>query len=290
MDQDSDFIYATNQKEIVGHAKNCYLSYPTIVNNVPKDKNVYSSSLDDYARVDNLLSASQTDIGESSNLSQVAQSYASSFDDPKYDDYCAILATLAQICIDSSKRAFDVDGAKEIKYIKQQMDVKKNKYPMFWSVIRKGFNKINLNADVHCPMNYLYNLRFKEIKHSTPTLPMEYFFKKHELDINRKTSKKVEELITKYSFDLYNAEGSEDYLLLRSDFEQLIKDIRQVNISKNYLGLMSWLVDRAFYISPAMKSNKGHVKSTINKNRSLLLSILYNVNKQSLFKVFSKNL
>ena len=286
----ADFGYTTNQPDIVSHAKWCYENYPTIVNNIPKDKNVYTSSLDDFAKVDNLLSASQTDIGESSNLAQIAQSYSYTFNDSRFDDYCAILSVVAQAAIDSSKRRFDIDIPKEIKLIKQQMNVKKNKYPMFWSVIRKGFNKANLNANVHCPMNYLYNLKFREVKPSTPTLPMEYFFDKHELDINRKTSKKVEDLITKYSFDLYNAEGSEDYLLLRSDFDQLIKDIKQINISKNYLGLMSWLVDRAFYITPAMKSNKGHVKSTINKNRSILLSILYNVNKRSLFSIFSKNL
>ena len=289
-DQDSDMLYVTNQKAIVNFAKWCYENYPTIVNNIPKDKNVYSNSMNDFARMDNLLSASQTDIGESSNLAQISQSYACSFNDPKYDDYCAILSVVAQASIDSSKRRFDIDIPKEIKLIKKQMDVKTNKYPMFWSVIRPGFNKASLNANVHCPMNYLYNLKFREVKPSTPTLPMEYFFKKYDLDVNRKTSKKVEELIAKYSFDLYNANDSEDYLLLRSDFEQLINDIRQINISKNYLGLMSWLVDRAFYISPAMRSNKGHVKSTINKNRSALLSILYNVNKRSLFSVFSKNI
>ena len=133
--------------------------------------------------------------------------------------------------------------------------------------------------------------KFKEIKPTTQTLPMEYFFNKFDLDLDRRKSKKVEDLINKYSFDLYNAnKDKEDYLLLRSDFDQLIKDISQVNISKNYLGLMSWLVDRAFCITPAMRSNKGHVKSTVNKNKSLLMSVLYHVNRNSILRVFSKNL
>ena len=248
--------------------------------------------MNDYAKVDNMLSASQTDIGESSNLSQVAQSYASSFNSQKYDDYCAILATLAQVCIDSSKRAFDIDSAAEIKYIKKQMDVKKNKYPMFWSIIRKGFNKNNLNQNLHCPMDYLYRLKFKQVKPKESTLPMEHFFQKYELDINRKTCKKVEELINKYSFDLYNynTNKTDDYLLLRSDFDQLIKDIGQINISKNYLGLMSWLIDRAFVISTSAKQNKGRVKSTVNKNKVILMNVLYNVNKNNLLKVLSRNL
>lgn len=292
---DADFFYVTNQTDIVNHAKMCYVDYPTIVNNIPKDKNVYSSTLDDFARVDNLLSASQTDIGESSNLAQIAQSYACSFNDPRYDDYCAILSVVAQVAIDSSKRRFDIDITTEIKRIKKEMDIQTYKYPMFWSVIRPGFNENNLNKDIHCPMNYLYNLRFKEIRSSSPTLQMDYFFKKYPLDIHRKTCKKVEELIEKYSIDLYNyntTTSSEDgdYLLLRSDFDNLLVDLMGINISKNYLGLMSWLVDRSFTISPSAKQNVKTIKSNVNKNRALLLNVLYNINKNSLFKVLSKNL
>ena len=124
----------------------CQIKYPTIVNNIPKDKNIYTNSLDDFARVDNLLSASQTDIGESSNLAQIAQTYSYTFSDPRYDDYCAILSVVAQAAIDSSKRRFDIDIPSEIKRIKKQMDVQTNKYPLFWSVIRSGFNKNNINT------------------------------------------------------------------------------------------------------------------------------------------------
>jgi hypothetical protein len=292
LDQDSDFGYTTNQPNIVSHAKWCYENYPTIENNIPKDKNIYTNSLDDFAKVDNLLSASQTDIGESSNLAQIAQSYSYTFSDPRFDDYCAILSVVAQASIDSSKRTFDIDIPKEIKLIKQQMNVKENGYPMFWSVIRPGFNKNNLNKSIHCPMNYLYKLAFKEIRSNIPTLPMSHFFKKYELDGSRKASKKVEELISKYSFDLYNynTNNTDDYVLLRSDFDQLIKDITQINISRNYLGLMSWLVDRCFAITPAIKQNRKQIKTNINKNKSLLLSVLYHINKKSLFTVLSKNL
>jgi len=49
MDMDSDFGYTTNQADIVAHAKYCYKHYPTIVNNIPKEKNVYDNTLNDYA-------------------------------------------------------------------------------------------------------------------------------------------------------------------------------------------------------------------------------------------------
>ena len=290
LDQDSDFGYTTNQLDIVAHAKWCYENYPTIVNNVPKDKNIYSNSMDDFATLDNLLSASQTDIGESSNLAQIAQSYSYTFNDEMFDDYVAILSVLAQLAIDSAKKRFDIDIPAEIKLIKKQMNVKENGYPMFWSVIRKGFNKNSLNEDLHCPMNYLYNLRFKEIRSKDSTLPMDYFFKKHKLDDDKRKCKKIEEFIQKYSLKLFDerTDRDTDYLLLRSDYEDLISDLSMINFSKNSVGVMSWLIDRAFVITPAMKSNKQKSLSTLNKNRSLLLKVLFDVNKKVLFSCFKR--
>ena len=96
---------------------------------------------------------------------------------------------------------------------------------------------------------------------------MDYFFVKYELELNRRKSKKVEELIEKYSLDLYkyNTDNNKDYtdygnsdmdLLLREDFEDLLTDIKQTYISKTYVGLMSWLIDRAFLITKETKVNK----------------------------------
>ena len=84
------------------------------MNNIPKDSNVYNSSNTDFAILDNKLAASQLDIGESSNLAQVAQTYACNFADTKYDDYVCILSVLAQVAIDSAKRQFDIDIMEEI--------------------------------------------------------------------------------------------------------------------------------------------------------------------------------
>ena len=94
-DMDSDSIYTTNQKDIVAHAKYCVKHYPTIVNNIPKEKNTYSSSLEDFAKIDNKLAASQMSIGSSSNLAQIALSYSYSFSDQKYINYVCILSVLA---------------------------------------------------------------------------------------------------------------------------------------------------------------------------------------------------
>ena len=295
-DQDSDFGYTTNQKDIVEHARECYMKYPTIVNNIPKEKNIYSNTLDDYAKIDNSLAKSQIDIGESSNLAQIAQTYACNFDNEKYNNYICILSVLAQIAIDNAKRRFDINLSEEIKRIKNDMDIETNKYPEFWLLIKKEFKKQNVNNKLDCPMNYLYNLTLKKFRSKDSTLPMSNFFRKYELSVNRKKSKKIEELIEKYSFDLFQyyskpAEDNNDtFLLLRSDFENLLNDIKKIHISKNYIGLMSLLIDRAFMITPNIKKNKSTIKTKLNKNKSLLLKVLYEINKDNLLKCFSKNI
>lgn len=295
-DMDSDFFYVTNQDAIVEHARKCYLQYPTIVNNIPKESNKYHNTMDDYALIDNNLAKSQTDIGESSNLAQIAQTYEYNFEDEKFSDYVCILSVLAQVAIDNAKRRFDINLTDEIKRIKKDMDIKTHKYPSFWAIVKKGFNKKNINKSLVCPMNYLYDLSFKEYKPTTSTLPMSDFFVKHQLDINRRTCKRVEELISKYSLQLYlynTSDSSDDenehHLLLRSDFDELVRNIRSVNISSNYTGLMSWLIDRAFMITPDVSRNK-MLKTNLGTNKSLLLKVLYEVNPKCFLMCFSKKM
>lgn len=291
-DQDSDSGYTTNQADIVEHARNCYQNYPTIKNNIPKEKNIYGKSMDDYAGIDNNLAKSQLDIGESSNLAQIAQTYAYNFDDTKYIDYVCILSVLAQVAIDNAKRRFDIDLTGEIKRIKDDMDIKTNLYPSFWKIIKRGFNDKNVNESLKCPMNYLYDLDLSEFHHKDSTLPMSHFFIKYEMGNNIRTCRKVEEIISKYSLKLYeindNAEN-DDYLLLRKDFDDMIAEIQAIRISKNYLGLFSWMIDRSFKILPGSIRNKKSISSVLNKNKSLLLKVLYNVNTTNLLKCFSKN-
>ena len=292
MDMDSDSGYTTNQPDIVEHARKCYLNYPTIVNNIPKDSNKYDNTMDDYAKIDNNLAGSQRDIGESSNVAQIAQTYSCNFKDQKYIDYVCILSVLAQCAIDNAKRRFDIDLSEEIRRIKNDMDIKEHKYPSFWKLIRRDISLDKINLSLHCPMNSLYNLELNNHRPSTTTLPMSYFFKKFELDKNRKTCKKVEDLITTYSLQIENArnkESDDNYFLLRSDFDDLIRNIQSVYISKNYLGLMSWLLDRAFVVSTSAKRNSRQIKSKLRMNKSILIKALYCTNSTNLLKCFSQN-
>lgn len=289
-DQDSDSGYCTSQPDIVEHARKCYSDYPTIVNNIPKDKNVYKNTMDDFAIMDNKLAKAQADIGESSNLAQIAQTYACNFADQKYIDYVCILSVLAQVAIDNAKRQFDIDLSGEIKRIKTDMDIKENKLPVFWKLIRFDTKNEKVNISLNCPMNYLYRLELNKFRSVSATIPMKHFFIQHEIekrDCVRK-SVKVEELISNYSLKMrtYDLSDESDYLVLRSDFDNLINDIKKVNISYNYIGLFSWLLNRAFMITPKINGKSDKIQSKISKNKSILLKTLYEINNKNLLKCF----
>ena len=311
-DQDSDSIYVTNQEIIVRHAKYCYKNYPTIVNLIPKEKNNYDYDMRDFAEVDNKLASAQLAIGESSNLAQLCLTYSYNYGDKKYIDYVCILSVLAQVAIDNAKRKFDIDLTNEIKYIKDNMDIQRNGLPYFWEItkkdkrkartdeIRKLRNKQNkekirerINPSLVCPMNYLYRLKPKKFRNEHETIPIKDFFINYISKKNIRKSKRVEDLIEKYSIDLHNFYMNnctleteydfEDELLTTLKFEELIKDIRSVYISNNYSGLMSWLINRAFKITNQVK---GNIDTVLDKNRVVLLKTLYAVNKDAFLSCF----
>lgn len=296
-DQDSDSLFVTDTTPIVQHAKYCYANYPTIVNNVSQEKNVYSSTMNDFAEVDNKLASSQLSIGASSNLAQLALSYSYNFTDKKYSDAVCILATIAQIAIDSAKRSYDIDLIKEIKRLREVIDIDNNKYPMFWRGIRRGFKTSKLNSSLQCPMNNLFDLKIPKYK-GKPMKPISDFFVKFDIEEdNKRKSKKVERLINKFVYrtheevnvdDNVTLNIDENWLLYNDNFDELINDLKEVYISGKYIGLMSWLIDRTFGITQQMRMRV--VKYRIPRNRPVLLSVLYEINPTLLLRCFSKNI
>lgn len=260
------------------------------------EKNNYDYSLENYAAIDNNLMAAQLAIGESSNLAQICLTYTYNFEDQKYQDYVGILAVAAQIAIDNAKRRYDIDLNDEISRIKQDMDIDMHHYPAFWSVVKEDSSKIEINHKLKCPMNYIYDIKVGAYRNNKSTLPMDYFFISHPLNEYHKISKKVENLIQTYSLEIldYNIDVSteyDDYFLLRHDFEQLLKDINLIYMSRNCLGMMSRLINRSLCIGYGVKRNKNTtMQSTIDKNQSLLIKTLYSVNPEIFLKCFKKGI
>lgn len=292
-DQDSDSLYVTNQRQIVEHAKMCVRKYPTIVNNIPKDTRTYDNTPDNFATIDTALSASQRDIGEASNLAQLAQTYSYTFPEEheKYDSYVCILSVLAQVAIDSSKRRYDTDISENIKRIKKEIGLKKNGYPAFWSIVKKEVkpNDSRINSSLICPMNYLCDLQLNYYHRIGKRIPVDKFFINHKLNVNRRKCRKVENLISHYSLNVYNTvideEDRDQIKLLYLEFEELVQEIKRIYISKNYIGLMAWLINRSLRVTEHIKYNT-QIKTIINKNRPLLLKVLYTINPDNFLKCF----
>lgn len=288
--------FITNQKDIVECAKDCYANFKTIVNNIPKSTVKYNNTLDDYANIDNKLASSQSAIGESSNLAQLAQSYMYSFDNKKYQDYVCILSVIAQCCIDNAKRVFDINIVDEISRIKKDLDIDKNGYPIFWKTVKNkkktNFNNDKINDNLICPMNYLATLKFQKFRNLESTLPMDYFFVDKYDNPNYYMSKKIEKLVLDYSIELFNyncetTQDGESQDILKWDYEILIDEISKIKISKKYVAIVAYLVDRTFKITPQAKNSS--FDNISNKMKYMVLKVLFDISPKNILYIFSKN-
>lgn len=222
-------------------------------------------------------------------------SYWHTTNDEIYGAYADALAVICQCSIDGTKRSFDIDIPGEIKRIKGTINIKQNGYPAFWRDIRKDCNKNLINYNLQCPMNAVHSLSVGRAEYKNGTMSINDFFINHQNEETQKKSKCIEQLIEKYNLELseFNLDKKKnkekdynDYLLLRSDYEDLLEDIRRITLPNKYLGLMSWLVNRCFMITPGTARNKNKIQSKLNKNRPLLLKILYDLNPKMLLKCF----
>lgn len=227
-------------------------------------------------------------------MAQICLSYWHTTGEEIYDKHSSSLSTICQCSIDSTKRSFDIDIPGEIKRIKDEINIKKNGYPAFWRDIRRDCNKNLINYNLRCPMNAVHSLTVGRADFKKDTISISELFINHENEMTQKKSRAIERLIEKYNLEIVEAQknkrqGKEvDYLLLRSDYEDLLDEIRRISLPNKYIGLMSWLVNRCFIMTPNMASNKDKIQSKLNKNRPLLLKILYDLNPYLLLKCFKK--
>ena len=148
-------------------------------------------------------------------------------------------------------------------------------------------------------MNYLQDLKVGHAKHFMDQIDLCDLLIKEKVEINRNASRKIEKLIEDYSIDYYNyatnelySNGEYDYnnfILLRSNFDNLINDIRSSSISKKYRQLVLWLIKRAFSTEPYLVNNKKKMLNKTNKNKSVLFKVLYDVNPELFLSCFIKN-
>ena len=243
------------------------------------------------------MAASQRDIGESTNVAQLCLSYWHTTGQERYGAYADALAVICQCAIDGTKRTFDVNIPGEIKRVKETINAKRVGYPAFWRDIRPDMNCNLINYNLTCPMNAVHSLTVGKAEYRKDVIPINQFFIKYENEETQKKSKAIESLIEKYNFEITEYQKDEkknkskeqsDYLLLRSDYEDMLEDIRKITMGSKYIGLMSWLIDRCFVMTPNMASNRNKIQSKLGKNRPLLLKILYDLNPKMFLKCFKK--
>ena len=146
--------------------------------------------------------------------------------------------------------------------------------------------------------NFVYKIIYDKLhKDDSESLPIKDLFISYENEMPKKRSKRIESLIERYDLKLQSALSEyrnckdnvfDDFILLRSDYDDLLEEIRRIALPDKYLGLMSWLINRCFMMTPNMTSNRDKIQSKLNKNRSLLLKVLYDLNPKTFLKCFIK--
>lgn len=161
-DCDSDFVYVTNQHDLVDLARKAYTEYPTIINDVDENgANNYHFTLEDYAEMDNQISDAQESIGTSTDTAQLALSYYydGGMKSKELEDCFIILSVIGQISIDLAKKSFDIDVVKEIRRIRNLPCMKRNEIPQFFASNKKSRNnKVFEGKEVvsmDCPMDIM---------------------------------------------------------------------------------------------------------------------------------------
>ncbi|WP_446897715.1 hypothetical protein ACSVC9_12060 [Clostridium sp. LBM24168] len=209
-DYDSDTLLLINNSCLLSNAKKCYDSeeYRVCQNSVGlvnasyikknnKNKNRYKVCIEDMAKIDNILAASQKNIGTVVNLGQLYMSTYWNLINKNSDDKdkkekllqgVDICTVLSEICIDSAKRMYDVDIDKQVKNLKDT-DILHDKKPLFFKYISK--NKI---MQYDTSMDYLQNIMSISDADQIQSIQLDTLL----LDIDRKKAKKkqIESIIS----------------------------------------------------------------------------------------------
>ena len=288
-DADSDFVYVTNQKDLADLARKAYVEYPTIINKVDEvGTSNYHFTLEDYARMDNQISDTQSSIGTSTDTAQLALSYYydGNMKDKELEEQFIILSVIGQICIDLAKKTFDIDVVREIQRIKNLPCMNRKDVPEFFAKTKKSRNNKDFKGkkirSMNCPMDIMADI----IKHDIipyanreKQIPLEEFLKpdidgkwnrfKEEKVVNAANSyKKANDWIESHKSDLKDS----DYLALKN------------NAATQFLNRVSKTLDQETVMHL--------LKETIKKENSdvtmTILNFLHKEYKEELLNCFVK--
>ncbi len=321
-DFDSDFLFVTNQEVLVKSAKQCYEEYPTVVNEIAESGLTYNNTPEDFAKMDSNMAKAQRDIGESSNLAQIAVSlYWTELAKEKPDMQVArqlyenfvILAVIAQVAIDGIKRSYNIDTAKEIKRIRNMecmqsghalpyfmkytktVKTSKNGRSLPYNEVKKERNKIKekINYDIQCPMNYVQD--WLNCIAKTPRTSADYIgYYITDIDelpkVNRRQGHKIKTIAEKYykTCQLVAMDGYDEEVMLM-EIQEIIDALKKYKIS---LHTMHYVI-RATLEPKYRTKRKSKPGTTEIRSKEFLtlgnklMNILYLSNKEKFLKCFT---
>lgn len=295
-DLDTDSIYTTNQPDIVNIAEEAYLNYPTIINDIGlKGTSEYKKDMKSFAKMDSKISSSQYAIGEASNIAQLALSYYydGGSKSEELEDVFIICSVLAQVAIDSAKRAFNINVNSELSRLSNLPCMKPEdgkKYPVFYAKVqeqkKKGKKKKNVIDEseirkFNCPMEILADIiegnvidlrKYKELIPYTCNLNAVF---RYQTDRSRdsKQYKKVISIVQEYDREVKKLDKNNDDYTKDSYnlFDNCMIKLRNLTINKS---TMYSLIAYAF-------ANNGDV-------RDRLLTVLYDKDPKKFLSCFKK--
>ena len=312
---DSDFNLVTNQPQMVEAARIAYRDYPTAVNEIPESGKTYENEIHQYAKMDSSMQRQQKAIGGSSDSSQLAQSYmwskvaAGEFDEEYTQLYhnTVILATLAQVAIDSIKKEFAVNPNDEIERIRNMPCMKRKKdFPLFmkythkipatkngierpYDEIKNERKKVEQRIDhsIVCPMNYMQSCLDKiQGAVRDETIETEKFFVKIKGTANDRQMSKIRSLVEEYdSFVnrclMLSSDSYESYEMINIKAQEVLEKLRGMKISA---ATMNRLIETSLGIIGKVRTDRQYSDAT--KYTSRMLSLLYKMNKERFLSNF----
>lgn len=283
-DMDSDFILATNQKNIVNYAKKANREYNVVENKVAQSGKKYENTLEAMSIIDAGLHKAKNDIGISSNYAQLILSYYQEETDEEIKkdmmNDISIMATLAQIAIDNAKRQYEVNVFDECTRIYNKW-VKGKKKPTFWKHIK------NLNedkyADINCTMDKVVEIisNSPKAQRKDNSKVLGYYIKGTKGKAKYEQINKVENLVKDYKtkIDKFKAESKknnsedkdENKALETQAFYDTLDEIRKYKIGSKTANRLIEM-----YVNDNSKS----------AYRTIALNMLYRRDKEQFLDMF----
>lgn len=303
-DLDTDFVFTTNQKEMVELARQAYMDYPTIINGIePETNNEYDKSMLSYSKMDANISSAQYSIGDASNKAQLALSYYfdSGCESTELEDVFIMCSVLAQLAIDGAKKNFSVNVKSELERISKLPCMKRAtdvaKYPVFYAKVQEYNNRkkkrkyvipANEIGHMDCPMDIIYEIldqnlfdlrKNADFKKNRKGMSEVFSFGKNSTDANRKQCKIIKEIVDDYQakvkcLDQTNKITDESYHEQREMlFDNCLDRLKNIKIKYEAMNML---------VSFSFESGNEYLRDS-------MLIILYDKDKDTFLKCFKNS-